>query len=184
MKKKFLLILIGAALFNIVDASAQGQQANRQLLGNDFWERRNDFIKKEVGLTADEASKFIPLETEFRQKIIEIGRECRSLARESQNRQKMPDSDYSKLVDCQIETRIKEAQLEKEYYERFKKILSPEKLYKYQQADINFSRELVNNVRRTATPVRSNSNRTEESNNTNRPENRNNNNTNRSGNTR
>jgi len=181
MKKKFLLILIGAALFNIVDASAQGQQANRQLLGNDFWERRNDFIKKEVGLTADEASKFIPLETEFRIKIVEVGRECRSLARESQNRQKMSDSDYSKLVDCQIETRIKEAQLEKEYYERFKKILSPEKLYKYQQADIRFSRELIN-VRRTDVPVRSNSNRPEDSNNTNRPENRNN--TNRPGNTR
>ena len=182
MKKIFLLILIGAALFNIVAASAQGQQTNRQILGNDFWERRNDFIKKEVGLTADEASKFIPLETEFRNKIVEVGRECRSLARESQNRRKMSDGEYSKLVDCQIETRIKEAQLEKEYYEKFKKILSPEKLYKYQQADISFSRELVNNMRRTTVPERSNTNRPEDNNNTNRPENRNN--TNRPGNTR
>ena len=161
MKKYILLILIVAVQLNKVDVSAQGQ-GNRQVFGNDFWERRNTFIKVEVGLTDDEKNKFIPLENEFKQKIFEVGRECRNLARESQNKQKMTDAEYLKLIDCYLDNRIKEAQLEKEYFEKFKKILKPEKLFKYQEADAKFQRELVN-MRRTSPPP--------DSNNTNRPRN-------------
>ena len=158
MKKNILLTLIVAIQFNIVGVSAQGQ-GNRQVFGNDFWEKRNTFIKAEVGLTDDEASKFISLENEFKQKIFEVGRECRSMARESQNKQKMTDAEYSKLTDCYLDTRIKEAQLEKEYFDRFKRILKPEKLFKYQEADAKFQRELIN-MRRTAPPPdRNNPNR-------------------------
>jgi len=167
MKKIFLLIFILAAHFNVINVCAQGQQGNRQILGNDFWERRNKFISAEVGLTTEEANKFMPLENEFKQKIFEVGRECRSVTRESQNRQKMTDADYLKLIDCYLDSRIKEAQLEKEYFEKFKKIISPEKIHKYHEADARFSRELINNMRRTAPTDR---------NNTNRPANRNNSN--------
>jgi hypothetical protein len=172
MKKIFLLIFVVAAHFNLIDVSAQGQQGNRQILGNDFWERRNKFISAEVSLTTDEAKKFFPLENEFKQKIFEVGRECRSFTRESQNKQKMTDADYSKLIDCYLDSRIKEAQLEKEYFDKFKKIISPEKIHKYHEADARFQRELVNNMRRTAQPVRNNTNRQGgDRNNTNRPRN-------------
>ena len=38
---------------------------------------------------------------------------------------------------------IKRAQLEKEYYEKFKKILPPKKLYKYKRAEGKFAREFM-----------------------------------------
>jgi len=172
MKKNLFLVFIVLALFHIIDASAQGQQGNRQLLGNDFWERRNQFIREEVGLTSDEASKFFLIENEFKQKIFEVGRECRSLTRESMQKQKMTDAEYLRLIDCYLDNRIKEVQIEKEYYEKFKKIITPEKLHKYHEADAKFSRELVN-VRRTAPPSnRNNTNRQAgERTNTNRPRN-------------
>ena len=173
MKKTFLLTCIVTVLFSIVNLSAQGQQqGNRQIMSNDFWERRNTFIKSAVGLTANEASIFIPLENEFKQKQLEIGRECRNLERESLNKQKMTDDEYLKLIDCYLDNRIKEAQIEKEYFEKFKNVVKPDKLQKYREADARFSRELVN-MRRTI-PV--------ERNNTNSPGNRNN--TNQSGNRR
>ena len=169
MKKTFLLTFLVVVFLNIVDGLAQGQQRdNRPGLGNDFWEKRNAFIKAEIGLTADEEKKFIPLENEFKQKQFEVGRECRNLARESQNKQKMTDAEYLKLIDCYLDNRIKEAQVEKEYFEKFKQIIRPEKLHKYQEADAKFSRELVNNMRRMAPQ--------QDRNNNNRPSNRNNNN--------
>ena len=42
---------------------------------------------------------------------------------------------------------IKEAQLEKEYFERFKKILSPEKVYKYRNAEYKFVRNFMKSGR-------------------------------------
>ena len=168
MKKYLLLVFIMACLFNMFDVSAQTPSGNRQMFGNEFQDRRNAFIKSEINLSVDEANKFIPLENEFKQKMLEVGQECRSLARENRNRQKMTDVEYLKLVDCSIETRLKEAQLEKEYFEKFKKILTPEKLYKYQEADAKFTREFINNVRNTL-PNRNNPNRPSDRNNPNRP---------------
>ena len=39
------------------------------------------------------------------------------------------------------------AQLEKEYFERFKKILSPEKVYKYRNAEYKFVRNFMKSGR-------------------------------------
>ena len=164
--KKLFFIFIGAILFSIVDGEAQRQQFNRQESETAFWERRNTFLKTEIGLSADEASSFIPLENEFKKRMLAIGRECRNSIRESQNRQKMTDAEYSKLIDCYLDNRIKEAQLEKEYYEQFKKVIRPEKLHKYHDADAKFAREFINMQRTTPS----------QRNNNNRPSNRNNNN--------
>ena len=35
---------------------------------------------------------------------------------------------------------MKEAELEKEYYNKFRKVLSPEKLYRYKNAEMKFAR--------------------------------------------
>ena len=144
MRKRILWIFIATVMFSMADLTVSGQTNVRQTFNReDFGARRNAFITAEAGLTAEEAGKFIPLENEFKQKLFEVGRDCRRLTREGQNKQKMSDAEYKKLIDCHLETRLKEAQLEKEYFEKFTKVLSPEKLYKYHLADAKFSRELV-----------------------------------------
>ena len=144
MKKKYFLTLLAGLLCCLIHWSAEGQTNNRpQLDGNNFWIQRNAFIASETKLTADEVKRFIPLENEFKQKILEVGRDCRTRTRESQNRRNMTEADYTRLIDCYLDTRIKEAQLEKEYFEKFKKILTPDKLFNYQQADARFAREYV-----------------------------------------
>jgi hypothetical protein len=108
-----------------------------------FQAKRNAYITVEAGLTPDEAATFIPLDNELKQKQFDAGRECRKLHRKCRTQEKLSDEACLKLIDCNIETRLKEAQLEKEYYEKFKRILSPLKLYKYQQADFRFMREFM-----------------------------------------
>ncbi len=53
------------------------------------------------------------------------------------------EADYLQAIDECIGVGMKEAELEKEYYERFKKILSAEKLYKYRNAEYKFAREFM-----------------------------------------
>jgi hypothetical protein len=131
-------------LFGALSATAQKPDKDvRKFDKQAFQAKRNAYITAEIGLTADEAAEFIPLDNELKQKMFDTGRECRRLTRESRTKEVMPDAVYLKLIDCSIETRIKAAQLEKEYYEKFKRILSPSKLYKYQQADAKFMREFM-----------------------------------------
>jgi len=56
-------------------------------------------------------------------------------------------ANFSRNKSIPPDVEIKEAQLEKEYFERFKKILSPEKVYKYRNAEYKFVRNFMKSGR-------------------------------------
>ncbi|MDR2233824.1 MAG: hypothetical protein LBE56_12000 [Tannerella sp.] len=161
MRTQVIFTFIVALLCSVIDGSAQEQKSEKQSSRKEFWEKRNTFIAKEINLTADETSKFIPLENEFQQKKIDIGRECRALNRASREKETLTDAEYLNLIDCDLDARIKELQLEKEYFEKFKQILKPDKLFKYRIADAKFTREVVNMQRSSQSGQRRNQNRKE-----------------------
>ena len=168
MKKYVFLTFIVIVIVGIVDMPVSGQANTRQTFNrNDFLGRRNAFIIAEIGLTTEETSKFIPLENEFKMKLFETGRDCRRLTQEIQNKRNITDAEYVRMIDCYLENRLKEAQLEQEYVEKFKKILSPEKIFKYQQADTKFSQEFI--IIRRPVGDRNNDNNRNRNNNNNRP---------------
>ena len=159
MNKPCFLTYLIAVLFNMVTITASGQANDSPTFDrNDFWVKRNAFISAEIGLTTEEAVKFIPVENEFKTKLFESGRDCRRMTQESQKKRNLTDAEYMKMINCYLDNRLKEAQLEKEYFEKFKKILSPQKIYKYQQADAKFTREFVI-VRRPSEQRPNNNNR-------------------------
>lgn len=142
MRKRTLFILIMVAvtgIFLTVMAQDDKGKFDREV----FMAKRNAYITASAGLTADEAAAFIPIENEMQRKKFEIGRDCRKLARRSRSKEGLTEEEQQKLVDCTTETRLKEAKLEKEYHEKFKRILSVEKLYKYQEAEARFMREFM-----------------------------------------
>lgn len=136
----FMLIMVAVTgIFLTVMAQDDKGKFDREV----FMAKRNAYITASAGLTADEAAAFIPIENEMQRKKFEIGRDCRKLARKSRSKEGLTEEEQQKLVDCTTETRLKEAKLEKEYYEKFKHILSMEKLYKYQEAEARFMREFM-----------------------------------------
>lgn len=108
-----------------------------------FLAKKNAFITAEMGLTPEEAAAFIPLCNEMQDKMFEVGRECRKETRKLWHNSNATDDDYLKVIDQCVDVKIKEAQLEKEYYEKFKQILPPKKLYKYKHAEGKFAREFM-----------------------------------------
>ena len=148
MKTLLLLLTLMFTLMAPTPSAAQKGDPQKHIDREAFFARRNAYITAEAGLTADEAAAFIPLENELQRRKMEVGRECRKLARKNRSHQDLTDRERRELSDCLTETRLKEAQLEKEYIERFKKILSVEKLSKYQQAEAEFLRKFLQNRKR------------------------------------
>jgi len=143
MNKRIFIPLIAGIICSI-SLFAQEQSGDKRKFDKDaYCAKRNVYITAEIGLTADEAVDFIPLDNEFKQKMFEAGKECRKLGKERRSQNMKSEADYIKLIDCHLDTRLKEAQIEKEYFEKFKKILSAEKLYKYLEADSKFMREFM-----------------------------------------
>lgn len=144
MNKIFLFTFATVILLFTPNAFAQEEKkSERQFDREAFHAKRNAFITAEMGLTPEEAAAFIPLCEELRQKKFEIGRDCRKLSREIQRKKDLKDEDYLQLIDECLEVSIREAELEKEYYKQFKKILPPEKLYKYREAEFKFARHFM-----------------------------------------
>ena len=136
MNKIFFITFVACSVVFSFSAHAQSGKQHRNFDREAFFAKKNAFITAEMGLTPEEAASFIPLCNELQEKMFEAGRECRKLSKDLKHNENATDADYLKV-------NMRQAQLEKEYYEKFKKILSPKKLYRYKRAEGKFAREFM-----------------------------------------
>lgn len=149
MRKIGIIIFATFSILIHFQAAAQGgQEQTRKQEHFDkgaFEAKRNAYITAELELTPEEAAQFIPLYVELQQKRFEAGRESRKINRElhhkeSRKQGQIADAEYTQAIYSSLEAYIKEAELKKAYYERFKQILSPKKLYRLDDAESKFIR--------------------------------------------
>ncbi|MDR1337315.1 MAG: hypothetical protein LBK22_10855 [Tannerella sp.] len=149
-KVKIFMVCFSAWVISALQVSAQEQkppehdkEGHKPFDREAFIAKRNVYITEQVGLTATEASVFIPLDNELMQKKFEVGRECHKLERELKKKDGKTEEEYNKLLKCREDVKEKRDKLDKEYLEKFKQILSAEQLVKYQSADRAFFDEFV-----------------------------------------
>ena len=140
MNKIFISIFAALSMLFTISVSAQDKKQQSHFDKETFQAKKNAFITAELKLTPDEAAAFIPLTEEFERKKFENSRECKKLYKSVRHKEKVSDEDYNMVIQVCLDVKLKEAQLEKEYYGKFSKILSPEKLYKYRSAEFKFAR--------------------------------------------
>ena len=129
---------------------AQNQNRNNARAGRDadreaLIAKRNVYLTEKMCLSAEEAAVFIPLDNELLNKKFECGRDCRRYGRELENKTEKTNEELNKLIRCREEVKVKIEQLDREYAEKFKKILTAEKILKYQDADKEFIRNYMRN---------------------------------------
>ena len=155
MNKKLIFLL----LFGLINANlflfAQRSERRRAEF-EEFKEKRIAFISKEVGLTASEAKVFWPLDEELQIKKFELNRQLRRALSEFRGSEsdikKRTETEYKDFVNLHAQSKIKEAKLDEEYIEKFAKIISYEKIFKYQQAEQQLARQMLNQRREGDAP--------------------------------
>lgn len=159
MKRFFALMVLAVLVTTIhAQAPAQGQsdrqwrfedQGDRQWRFEDMKAKRAAFFTERIGLTPREAERFWPvyntLESE-KEKLNVRRRKLFQSTKVNNNGVKVPD--FEKISDEMIDIKVKEVNLEKLYHEKFKKILSPEKMLKYYQVEVDWGKELLKQFQR------------------------------------
>ena len=140
MNKLFVYIFAMFSVMQVTEVIAQPSQQHKGFDRGAYESRKNAFITAELKLTPEEAAAFIPLTNELEHKKFAAGMECRKINRELRKKESPTDQDFNQAIDVCLEVHMKEAELEKEYYAKFRKILSPEKLYRYKNAEMKFAR--------------------------------------------
>jgi len=140
--KKTIIFLLSAITLSIFSFSLRAQ--DRKMNVEDFEKRKQAYVKEKAALTDEEAQRYFPLNSELNQKKFELNRQYRQkLEKARKNNQKMSDEEYRQIIENDVELKMKEAELEKEYSAKFDKALSPEKLFKAQQAEKTFIQQEV-----------------------------------------
>jgi len=147
MKKKrillFLLLgLTGSNLFLFAQNDAKRKADFEQ-----FKEKRVEFITKAVGFTTEEANAFWPLYNEWQGKKFDLNRQMRKAVSEFTKSEKEgkthTESEYKDMVTLITQYKINDAKLDEEYIAKFSKIISSQKIFLYQQAELQFQRQML-----------------------------------------
>ena len=123
--------------------SVQAQEKKECLSKEQFREKQKQYFVDKAGLTKDEAAKFFPLYFELQDKKFSYNKEMWGKIRKAKEGKNITDAEYSRLTEDVIKTRITIDELELEYLRKYKKVLSPKKIYDIQRAEMKFSRELL-----------------------------------------
>lgn len=150
MKKNSIILGFAiATLLSVITFSVNAQQ-NRRMNMEEFENKKIEYITKEAELTKEEANKFFPIYNELSKKKFELHRQHRQkMEKMKSSKDNMSDEEYRKLLENDVDVKLKEAELDKEYSSKLDDVISPEKLYKAQQAERKFMQDAIRKFRRT-----------------------------------
>lgn len=140
-------------LFGVLALSAQDKgvkQGNREKFMTEMRNFKHDFLAKELDLSKDEQREFFPVYDKMEDEIGKLNDETRQLERKIEKDKNATDLEIETATRAIVEQKGKEADIEEEYYEKFKSILSPRQLFNLKNAERKFNQELMRHHRRLA----------------------------------
>lgn len=146
MKLKGILLLLSIFVGISLSIGAQNRPEKPRRGGFDVEAVKKEkavFLTKKMELTEEEAKVFLPMEAEYVEKKFQINREARRKTRELRQKENKTDADYKKITEINLEADKKETELQIEYFKKFSKVLSAEKVEKYRAADLKFKEEML-----------------------------------------
>ena len=138
MKRNLVLILL-----SLLGTSMIAQSKEKPCM-EDIKARKVAYITEVVQLTPEEAQVFWPLYNEFQQKNMEMHKKRRKLVKQIEN--SASEADYEAVNDAMTQLDVDEVLLRKTYYEKYKTILSAEKIHRLFKAEHGFKNVLLESI--------------------------------------
>ncbi|MGI4834549.1 MAG: hypothetical protein ACRYFK_13925 [Janthinobacterium lividum] len=147
MTIRALFLLLGLGLASAPPALAQGRGRVGQPGGrlNQLDNAKIAFLTSRLTLSQDQAQRFWPLYNEFVQRRRELNRTARLLRRDAANPART-DAQLRDYFTQDFSTRQQQLSLEKEYFDRFQKVLSLRQVAQLFQAERDFTKEVLQRV--------------------------------------
>lgn len=145
MKRLIILLFIICGFTPLLWAMDGCNQ--QRLSPEEFRAKQKAFITEKAGLNKEEAAKFFPVYFELQDKKKALNDKAWGLLRKGKD-DKTTEAQYAEILKGVYDARSASDKLERDYYEKFKKILSNKKIYMVQKAEMRFHRELLKSANR------------------------------------
>lgn len=137
--KKILLIVLSLASF----VSFGQRESKREAHHEKIDAMRVAYITKEADLTAEEAQVFWPLYNELTDKIRTLEKEDRKAHSEEMKAENRSEKEVEEGIQAHFKREAQKLEIQKEYHEKLKKVLSVSKIEKVYIAEFKFKRKLM-----------------------------------------
>ena len=116
---------------------------------------KHDMLVKEMEF-ADEESKnaFLALYTAMEKEMYQANKEARDMESKVSKDKNATDADYQAAAVTLSGVKMREAEIEANYFAKFEKILTKKQLFIMKSAEIRFSRSIMRQGRQRSTPKR------------------------------
>lgn len=128
--------------FLFLTLAVQAQNKKPAFSKEEFRAKQETYLNNKAELTKEEAAIFFPLYFELQDRKKTINDKAWQKARKGKD-PNTTDKEYEEIIDGIANARLECDKLDIEYLQRFKKILSPKKLFKLQRAEVKFHRDLL-----------------------------------------
>jgi len=147
MKRLALLIFTCVLTMGLYAQDKPKQDEARKQWWEDMKAKRAAYYTEKIGLTSNEAQLFWPVFNELQDRKWKLHMQMSAQFHNGKNDdQGRPIIDFAKVNDELIRIKVSEANLDKVYHEKFKKILSPEKLFRYYGAERDWANKLLKDI--------------------------------------
>jgi hypothetical protein len=140
MKKIFLSIFSLSVIFWGV-ASAQGQPNKEKLQS-----LHRAYVSDRLQLTPEESAHLFPLLEEFKGKMREINRSFLD-DRPSKKIEDMSNEESARLLDRKLEREERLLALRREYLDKLRRVLPPQKVARLEQVEKDFKHEVLSRMK-------------------------------------
>lgn len=140
---KLLHISFALLLIFSLPARAQDDKGKpRRFSPQEFIQRQEAFIVKEVGLSTYEAANFFPLYHNMGKEKFELNRKIRIQMRKART-PGLTEKEYAGILEEMDKLQVEKVKLEADYHQKFRKVLPTDKVLRVIDADIKFDRMIL-----------------------------------------
>lgn len=116
--------------------------AQKKYTKEEFRAKKQAYLTEKAGLTEEEARNFFPLYFELQNKKKESNKTTWKKAGKGM-KQETSETEYKEIIDGFLEGQQLNLDLEKEYIEKYRKMLPDKKIYMIYRAEIKFNRNML-----------------------------------------
>lgn len=136
--------MLSASQLYARDNDQEENTVDRQRFFKEMRDYKHRYLARELGLTKDQQNRFFTIYDEMENETNKINDETRDLERRiSESPDEVSDLEYEKATEALFDLKINEGEIEKEYMNKFKEVLTKKQLFSLKSAERKFNRELM-----------------------------------------
>lgn len=142
-----IFITFASGMLNFTVSAQQTEEAKARYI-SEVKAYKHDFLSRDLELSHEQQKEFFSLYDELEDAILKLNNETRELEQEVSSDLEATDTEIEAATSAIFNQKVKEGQLELEYYGKFKEVLSPKQLLKLKSSERKFNQTLMKHHRR------------------------------------